>query len=259
MNHNLRSVGHSPDRRASIAPRLISLLRDKEIARGIARGLVAGGIILAALFWWPSFAPVRHQDTARPTGDIIRKADFNGHHSSDDVRRIADWIASTNDASGHSFVLIDKREAQLYVFDADARLSASTPVLLGGARGDDSVPGIGNRQISAVLPDERTTPAGRFLGERGHNARGEDVIWVDYDAAVSMHRVLTSNPEERRLERLATPTSDDNRISYGCINVPVDFYEAHIQPTFAGAPAIIYVLPEVRSVSEVFRMHASAS
>src|SRR5206468_1038865 len=85
----------------------------------------------------------------------------------------------------------------------------------------------------ADLRGERSTPAGRFVGERGHNARGEDVVWLDYDAAVSMHRVLTSNPEERRLERLATPTSDDKRISYGCINVPVDFYETYIQPMFA--------------------------
>ncbi len=257
MNHNMRSVGHSPDRCASTARTLVSLLRHKEIAKATVLGLGIGGVLLAVACWWPTPALIR-QDAARPTPELIRKADFQGHPSSDDVRRIADWIASSNDASGHAFVVVDKREAQLYVFDADARLSASTPVLLGSARGDDSVPGIGNRQISAVLPDERTTPAGRFVGERGHNARGEDVIWVDYDAAVSMHRVLTSNPEERRLERLATPTSDDNRISYGCINIPVDFYEAHIQPTFAGAPAIVYVLPEVRSVSEVFRMHASA-
>jgi hypothetical protein len=257
MNHNLRSVGHIPDRCASTARRLISLFRDKEIARATVQGLGIGGMLLALLLWWPSPALIR-QDAPRPTAEIIRKADLQGHPSSEDVRRVADWIASTNDASGHAFVVVDKREAQLFVFDANARLSASTPILLGSARGDDSVPGIGNREISAVLPDERTTPAGRFVGERGHNARGEDVVWVDYDAAVSMHRVLTSNPKERRLERLATATSDDNRISYGCINIPVDFYEAHIQPTFAGAPAIIYVLPEVRSVSEVFRMHASA-
>jgi hypothetical protein len=30
-----------------------------------------------------------------------------------------------------------------------------------------------------------------------------------------MHRVRATNPLERRLQRLATPTPDDNRISYG--------------------------------------------
>ncbi|MDB5807900.1 MAG: hypothetical protein JWN94_22, partial [Betaproteobacteria bacterium] len=99
---------------------------------------------------------------------------------------------------------------------------------------------------------ERTTPAGRFIGERGHNARGEDVVWVDYDAAVSMHRVLTTNRAERRAERLATPSIADNRVSFGCINVPVAFYERLIRPAFAHDKAIIYVLPEVKSIKQVF-------
>lgn len=103
-----------------------------------------------------------------------------------------------------------------------------------------------------MRPHERTTPAGRFLAERGHNLQGEDVVWVDYDAAVSMHRVRTTNSGERRLQRLATPTTGDNRISYGCINVPVVFYETIIRPIFAQHRAIVYVLPEVRSVQQVF-------
>lgn len=252
-----------PDRRTKAMRRVLSVLRDREIATGLLRGVVLGALILAGLVWWPSVALVHRQDAAGPKENIIRLADrladLHGQRASDDVRRIADWVAATKDASGSAFVVVDKRDARVYVFDADARLRASSPVLLGGARGDDTVPGIGARQISDVLPEERTTPAGRFVGERGHNARGEDVVWVDYDAAVSMHRVLTLNPEERRLERLATPTSEDNRISYGCINIPVDFYEAHIQPIFATHRAVVYVLPEIRSLAEVFGLRETMS
>jgi hypothetical protein len=125
-------------------------------------------------------------------------------------------------------------------------------VLLGFAPGDDSVPGIGAKPLAEVHPQERTTPAGRFMGERGRNALGEDVVWVDYAAAVSMHRVRTTNPEEHRLQRLATPTIDDNRISYGCINVPVNFFETYISPIFAARRAVVYVLPETKPVEEVF-------
>ena len=35
----------------------------------------------------------------------------------------------------------------------------------------------------------------------GVNASGEDILWVDYDNAISMHRVRPTNPAERRLER----------------------------------------------------------
>ena len=113
-------------------------------------------------------------------------------------------------------------------------------------------PGIGDRPISKIRPEERTTPAGRFNGRIGHNLNGEDVVWVDYDAAVSMHRVRPNVASERRLERLASETAEDNRISYGCINVPVEFFETHILPVFSNMSAAIYVLPDQLALGEVF-------
>ena len=181
-----------------------------------------------------------------------RYADFGSHTPAYDVRQLADWIADAGDNADAVFFVIDKRDARLYAFDRDARLLASTAVLLGAARGDDSVPGIGTRPIAMIDAHERTTPAGRFVAQRGHNTQGEDVVWVDYDAAISMHRVRTANPTERRLERLATPDVTDNRISYGCVNVPAAFYDAHVRPRFAAATALVYVLPEVKPLHQVF-------
>jgi hypothetical protein len=183
---------------------------------------------------------------------VTRFAHFGTHHPSAEARHVADWVADSRDNGGTGFVIVDKTFARVYVFDAEARLQGSSPVLLGAAHGDDSVPGIGTRPIAAVLPHERTTPAGRFVAERGHNANGEDIVWVDYDAAVSMHRVRATNPKERRLQRLASATVADNRISYGCINVPVAFYESTLSPLFAMRSAIVYVLPESRPARQVF-------
>ena len=194
-------------------------------------------------------------EAAAPTVSI-RRADFGGAKPSADVRHIADWIANSGDNGILDFVVVDKKFAAVHVFGPDARLRASSPILLGSALGDMSAPDIGERPLSQVLPEERTTPAGRFMGERGRNARNEDVVWVDYDAAVSMHRVLTTNAAERRLERLATPTVDDNRISFGCINVPVVFYESIIRPMFAKTRALIYVLPDLLTPQQVFGSYA---
>ena len=182
----------------------------------------------------------------------VRHADFGRHKPSPEVRYVADWVADSRDNAGAQFILLDKRLATLYVFDAQARLRATSPVLLGAARGDDSVAGIGVRPIAEVRPHERTTPAGRFATQRGHNALGEDVVWVDYDAAVSMHRVRATAPKERRLERLASKTIADNRITYGCINVPVAFYEAFLRTGASTRSAIVYVLPEQRTAQQVF-------
>ncbi len=162
------------------------------------------------------------------------------------------WVLAAGDHEGRPFVVIDKRQARLWLFDALGHPVGNTPVLLGAARGDASVPGIGDRPLQSIRPQERTTPAGRFIAEPGHNANGEDIFWVDYDAAVSMHRVRATNPAERRLQRLATPTPADNRISYGCINVPVAFYDHHLRPLFTAARGVVYLLPETLPASSLF-------
>lgn len=200
---------------------------------------------------------IQRLEVANPAGADaapgVRLAAFGREHPGADVRTIADWVSQSRDNGGAPFLIVDKRNARVFVFDADARMLGTSPVLLGAARGDDSVPGIGERKMADIRPFERTTPAGRFVAEAGRNIQGEDIIWIDYDAAVSMHRVRATNPRERRLERLATPTIADNRISWGCINVPVAFFNAHVSPVFShGSKAVVYVLPEVHPLRDVF-------
>lgn len=161
-------------------------------------------------------------------------------------------IQDRRDNADGPFVILDKVSARIWVFDASARQLGSSPVLLGAAKGDDSVAGIGSRPLSSIQPHEKTTPAGRFRVEPGHNLNGEDIFWVDYDAAVSMHRMRGSNPVERRAERMASDTAADNRISYGCINLPPAFYDTVIRPVFSSGRGWMYVLPETRPVGSLF-------
>ncbi|MGI4878357.1 MAG: L,D-transpeptidase [Janthinobacterium lividum] len=171
--------------------------------------------------------------------------------ASEPVRTVAGWIAASGDARHQPFAIIDKRDARVFVFDADGAYLASSPVLLGLARGDDSAPGIGSRPLSAIRPAERTTPAGRFDAAPGVNAAGHPIIWIDYAASISMHAVVPGGASDHRLQRLATPSPEDNRISYGCINIPASFFADVVQPDFAKG-GVVYVLPEVRALSNVF-------
>ncbi|MFB2351695.1 hypothetical protein, partial [Priestia megaterium] len=79
----------------------------------------------------------------------------------------------------------------------------------------------GSRKISSILPHERTTPAGRYLARMGTGPGGEDVLWVDYEGAVAIHRVATGVAKDRRLQRLQSSVPQDRRITFGCINLPV--------------------------------------
>lgn len=181
-----------------------------------------------------------------------KRANFEGEQASLDARRMADWVVDSGDNLGMPFAIVDKVDARVFVFYADGRLRGTAPVLLGMGLGDESIPGIGTRKMSTIRPEERTTPAGRFVAYMGINFYRKDILWVDYEGAVSLHRVVTNKPAERRLERLATPTPFDNRISYGCINVPAKFFDNVVKPAFAKTRGIVYVLPEIKSKNEIF-------
>ncbi|RZI69570.1 MAG: L,D-transpeptidase [Variovorax sp.] len=165
---------------------------------------------------------------------------------------VARAAVTSGDNQRMPFAVVDKKNARLHVFAADGALQASSPILLGLARGDRSVPGIGERAMAQIKPHERTTPAGRFVSEPGRNLGGEDIVWVDYGAAVSMHRVRATNASERRLQRLASPTASDNRISFGCINVPATFYDTYVKPALGQNHGVVYVLPESTALREHF-------
>ena len=190
-------------------------------------------------------------------GAPLSRAHFYRAKPSRDARQVADWVTVTHDNQALPFFIVDKKFARLYVFSPSGRLRSSSTILLGLARGDDSVPGVGDRNLSQIKPWERTTPAGRFLGELGRNAHDKDVVWVDYDNGVSMHRVITNNPREHRLARLASTRPADKRISYGCINVPARFFDAFVKPALFARKAVIYVLPERKPLDQVFHLDDS--
>lgn len=165
---------------------------------------------------------------------------------------VTSWISETADNQGLPFLIVDKVNAQVLAFDPEGRLLGSGPALLGLARGDVSPPGVGDRPLSAIAPAERVTPAGRFVASMGENLGGKGILWIDYDSALSLHPVVTARAADRRLQRLATPTAEDNRISYGCVNVYRQFYEDVIQPAFNGTVGIVYILPDSGSAADVF-------
>ena len=235
---------------------------DKDVREGLQHGVLLGAAILALVLpprvmppaVPPSVVSGQAAASARQSAPPVlkRQLDFAGETPTPDVRRVATWVVASADNGRLPFALLDKNDARVYVFEPGGKLAGATPVLLGYAPGDDTVPGIGQRPIAEVRPEERTTPAGRFVAEPGRNTLPEDVVWVDYDAAVSMHRVRVTDPRERRLERLASPTPADNRISYGCINMPPPFFEQVLWPAFKQRGGIVYVLPEHKPLDEVF-------
>src|SRR5579862_6890746 len=180
------------------------------------------------------------------------RADFRGISASTEVQRMADWVMASADNGGLSFVVVDKKDAEVFVFDRQGRILGEAPALLGLAVGDDSAPNVGDKPLSAIPPGDRTTPAGRFIAYLGREPGKPNFVWVDYKDNISLHRVVKGRPQDHRLQRLATPTPLDNRITFGCINVPADFFERTVLPAFNGTEGIVYIMPEVKTTRDVF-------
>ncbi|MEJ8836807.1 L,D-transpeptidase [Ramlibacter sp. AN1133] len=228
---------HPPVLRAAVAAALVALAASP----------------LAAL---PARAQASHETpvpaSTAPAAQPGRLPNFGGRTVSDGVREVANWAFFTRDNQGRAVVVLDKKEATVYAFDPHGKLVATAPALLGLTIGDDTPPGVGEKPLSDIPEHERTTPAGRFVAQPGEDDTGVDVVWLDYGAAVAMHRVITTFPAQRRPERLASPDPKVRRISYGCINLPVNFYEQVLSPTVRKIGAVVYVLPETRPPREVF-------
>lgn len=179
-------------------------------------------------------------------------AQFLGQAAPDMVHHMADWVVDARDNAGLPFVIIDKQDAKVFVFDKGGKVIGSAWALVGLATGDDSAPGIGTMPLAQITPDLRTTPAGRFVAGMGHDSNKSEVLWVDYADAVALHRVINTNPAERRLERIVSNDPAEHRISYGCINVPIKFFDKVVDPTFKDTRGVVYILPEVKGMKSVF-------
>ncbi|HUR89024.1 MAG TPA: L,D-transpeptidase [Ramlibacter sp.] len=228
-----------------------STKKPRPFAESLRRGVLIGAAALALVIPVAlHFAPHGAKPATTPPQHEIRHADFGAEAASPDARRLANWVTDSRDNATHSFVVLDKREAKVFLFDRNGRLQAATPTVIGSAIGDDLYPGVGDKPLSELKPYERTTPAGRFVAELGETAsRHEDVVWVDYDSATSMHRIIKV-PE--RLNAIATPDPADNRLSNGCINLPDAFYEKSLRPAVDHDGVVVYILPETRAVQQTF-------
>lgn len=190
-----------------------------------------------------------------PAAQHRKRADFQQESASSEVKHVAHWVVASGDNHGMPYLIVDKVNARVYVFDARGRLQGAEPALIGMERGDGTAEGIGDQKLAAIRPENRTTPAGRFVASLAPDLQGQSILWIDYASALALHRVVKGKPSERRAQRLESATSQDNRISYGCINVPVKFFDKIVTPVFSKSNGIVYILPETGTARELFGSH----
>ena len=147
-------------------------------------------------------------------------------------------IVGQNDNQGKQFIVADKQAGTLTMYTASGQQITSTPALFGKTEGDS---------VSS-----KNTPSGRFetkqanVRTEGYGGSAQVLTQNGQNlqlggSSYAIHRVYTKYASENRQGRLDTPTATDNRISRGCINVPVDFYDTYLN---SDQDTVVYVMPE---------------
>lgn len=214
---------------------------------GLANSCVMAALVLAGVLM-PFNVHARSVDSAEVSAIGVTPRPAQAIRVSAAAQAMAGRVIAIADHRQLPFAIIDKQAALIAVYGADGTLAGTSAVLLGLDPGDASVPGVGERaQRGHLRHGDRTTPAGRFVSEPGHNRDGEAVVWMDYGAALAIHRLRAGTGQPERARRLASGRTSDKRASAGCVVVPVVFYESVISPLLGAGPGVVYVMPEGRA------------
>ena len=141
-----------------------------------------------------------------------------------------------------SLIVADKKGGQIYVYNSITNQLNVAPALYGKTIADE---------FSSASDRSTITPSGTFTSTKAFSTHlNEDVtaFLQRGKSLVAIHPVWTGTPAQRRLQRLASPEPEDNRITNGCINVPKSFYFDIIDKLKSGA--IVKVLMENESVED---------
>ena len=160
--------------------------------------------------------------------------DFAAEPSSGDARFAAAWVLAGADNQDLPFAVVDNAmRGSMCSRPAAAWLGASA-VLLGA----DPRRFLGRHRSRPGQPDAGGAHHARrpIRSRPGRNDKGEDIVWIDYASSLAIHRLRPAPLQERRPARLASPSPEDNRISAGCVIVPLAFYEAVVAPTLGSRP-----------------------
>ncbi len=145
-----------------------------------------------------------------------------------------------------NYTIIDKPSATLFLIGKDGQMIKSFPVLLGQAKGE----ALNQANANSLTPGEyATTPAGKYnitpdiYSDKSDtlNYKGK-IYWINPASGLAIHIVY--QPELiKRMGMLNTPTTSDNKISWGCINVSEENWDKYFSPNYRNNMSL-YITPD---------------
>lgn len=210
-----------------------------QIARNIVQKMAKALAIVVAAITINQMTPINDATAAVGQGYVQQVQQVQGLSRA--ASTVNSWVQESKDNAGRPYIIADKAAGEIHIVGADGRVKATAPALYGKKLGDGMTLGETPAGIFTVHQEAAPSSYGGDLQQFATAPNGD---------IYAIHRVLTTNPKQNRLGRLASPTADDNRVSLGCINIPADLYNKYLSGNFNGK---LYVLPDQRSLGDVFK------
>jgi hypothetical protein len=138
-------------------------------------------------------------------------------------------------------ITADKTNGTISVYWPDTNTTITKPALFGKVKSN----ALNLERYDRPGPFNNITPAGSFPVTKMVSWRLNEsmLVFINGKATVlAIHPLWNGNPDQRRIQRLNSPSPDDNRITGGCINVDETFFYSVLNQLPDGT--ILNILPE---------------
>lgn len=138
-------------------------------------------------------------------------------------------------------ITADKVKGTITVYWPDTNKSITQPALFGRVKSNELH--MDNYDNPRVF--DNITPAGSFPITKMISWRLNEPMLVfiqGRSSVAAIHPLWMGNPDQKRIQRLKSPTPTDNRITGGCINVDATFFYTVLNHLPDGT--ILTILPE---------------
>ena len=222
----------------------------RELIGQIQAGVLAVGIVFNPSAGLTNNYNINIPQVVRTTSQVkaVVPAEAKGKMSQQAID-VYEAMAPVAKKTGKGFILADKANGKMHLFNNDGSYFLSDAALYGKDIGDVMVGG-----------GKLITPAGKFtlvtmpVEYAGRKGLGL-VETEDATGIIAIHAAALGDPAERRAARLESGKASESRISYGCINTKHTTFLNKILPRiddFDGG--LIFVLPDVTAkTAEMFQ------
>lgn len=158
-----------------------------------------------------------------------------------------DSVMSSENKTIEPYVIADKPTATVFLFDSQNNIIAKFPALFGQAKGEAPNSADANSDIAG---SGATTPAGSYKMSLGKNMKAQDlnlyhgkIFRIEGTSNLAFHITYPGELAERT-KALKTKTTEDNRMSWGCINISEENFDKYVTPYLSKDNQKLYITPD---------------